>query len=174
MRSQDKEGLGRLSELAGKLREISIKELQNQTLTDEEYELIRSYGGTLEHFWNDTMADTFEAAKKEQVSDWINPEEYPMSLVADVATGDGVCLEEAIGGGSVIYVVFPIDGELRIGKGCSFTYYQFVHPSSDRLTDSQWRVMKGLEMDENYEMNDTSGVEQPDWVNGFTYRYAYE
>ncbi len=43
--------LEELETLALKLKTISEKELAQETLTDEEYDLIRSFGGQLEHFW---------------------------------------------------------------------------------------------------------------------------
>ena len=51
----EKDGLERLGELAKRLRDISVKELQNEKLTDDDYELIRDYGGSLEHLWYDTV-----------------------------------------------------------------------------------------------------------------------
>jgi len=43
----------KMEELVLQLKTISEKELNNETLTDDEYELIRSYGGQIEHFWLD-------------------------------------------------------------------------------------------------------------------------
>ena len=49
--------LAELEELALKLKTISEKELSLEPLTDEEYDLIRSFGGQLEHFWLEAMKD---------------------------------------------------------------------------------------------------------------------
>ncbi len=43
----DRENLSRLAELARNLVTISEKELRNETLADDEYDLIRNFGGTL-------------------------------------------------------------------------------------------------------------------------------
>ena len=49
---EDETNLKRLQEMAEQFcLTMSQKELKNELLTDEEYELIRNYGGNLEHFW---------------------------------------------------------------------------------------------------------------------------
>ena len=156
----EKEGLKRLGELALRLRDISVKELQNEKLTDDDYELIRDYGGSLEHLWYDTVKD-------EATNGYADAAEFPMALVADVATDpNGVCLEEAIGGAARIYVIFPIDGELHIGVGGVFNYYQFVQPISDRMTDSEWRIKLGLQMDDDGWYRGES-VQSPAWTDSY-------
>lgn len=57
----DRENLTRLASLARSLEMISRKELQNERLSDEEYDLIREYGGTLEHFWIEAVKDRTDA-----------------------------------------------------------------------------------------------------------------
>ena len=150
---EKEEAINRLIELSGALKEISIKELQGQGLTDEEYELIRGYGGSLEHFWDDTTdrvpLDGY--IWDEATETWIESDEayweYPnpdAPVIADVATGtDSItdeekCLEEGTSV-SYMYVIFPIDGELRIARGAVFTQYQFEQPVADRMSDEEWR-----------------------------------
>lgn len=166
--SEDKEGLYRLAELSESLRDISVKELQNEKLTDDEYELIRGYGGTLEHFWLDTI-------KNKYGKDYASAEEYPMALITDVATDpNGSCLQLGIGGASTIYVIYPIDGELHVGRGGVFNYYQFEQPISDRLTDSEWRVMIGMQLDSNDMYVKDNSIVEPDWTSSYRYRWKYE
>jgi len=131
--AKNEEQLTKLYELNVMLKDISIKELENEKLTDEEYELIRAYGGSLEHFWSETFSD----AEKEQGNLLDN---NPAPLIADVATDPNCCVLE-VGTGRVepIYVVFPIEGKLRIGRGGVYSYYEFSWPMDDRLTDEKWR-----------------------------------
>lgn len=134
--AENKENLERLNQLALSLKTISEKELNNQPLTDEEFELIRSYGGQLEHFW-------LEVNKEEMESKGLTAESYlnqnPSAIIADVATDpNGKVLEEGTGYISEIYAVVPIDGKLRITKGGAYSYYEFTWPMSDRLTDKKW------------------------------------
>ncbi len=144
--------LGELEQLSLKLKVISEKELAQQPLSDEEYELIRSFGGQLEHFWLETLKD-------EGVEDSSAAVENPAALIADVATDpNGQVLEEATGYVSDIYAVVPVDGKLRIAKGAVYSYYEFPWPMNDRLTDEKWR-----------ETLDGGQVpEQPAWTKAYT------
>lgn len=161
----DLENLQRLEDLADQLVTISEKELLNETLTDEEYELIRGYGGSLEHFW-------MEAVRDQADSEYIAAAEFPCPLVVDIATNlEGSVLEVANGRASEIYVVVPVDGTLRICSGSVYSFYQFEWPLNDRLTDSQWRLMMGWEMNDNNEYERTVEIEQPDWTQ--EYRAGY-
>lgn len=163
----DMENLAKLGELADQLTTISIKELTNESLTDEEFELIRSYGGNLEHFWAEAV--------KDQTDSQPYSSEFPAALVVDVATDpNGTVLEEAIGGISEIYVVVPVDGKLRIAKGGVFTYYQFEQPLSDRMTDSQWRQKLGLELTEDMQYIRDDSLEQPQWTQSYRSKWLYE
>ncbi len=167
--SADEEELKKLSELSESLCTISVKELQNEKLTDDEYELIRAYGGNLEHFWSET---TKVMTGKEDNSS----EEYPAALVVDVATDpNGVVLEEAIGGLSEIYVIVPVDGKLRVASGVVYNYYQFTQPIDQRLTDSEWRTMAGMVVDDNYElhMDENLDDKKPDWTKSYRQEYVY-
>lgn len=164
--NEDKEGLRLLGELAKSLRDISIKELNNESLSDDEYELIRGYGGSLEHFWKDTL-------KNKTDKEYIDSREFPMALVTDIATDpNGSCLQLGIGGASTIYVIFPIDGQLHIGRGGVFNFYQFEQPISDRMTDKEWRIKLGMSMDDNEEYH-FEEVEQPAWTQSYRYRWHY-
>jgi len=132
--AKNNEQLSKLRDLLIQLRDISVKELQNEALTDEEYELIRVFGGSLEHLWYETFSDE----EKENTPDLLR--DNPAPIIADVATDPNCCVLE-VGTGHVepIYVVFPIEDKLRIGKGGVYSYYEFSWPMSDRLTDEKWR-----------------------------------
>lgn len=151
-----KDNLGKMEQLAMSLKTISEKELNNEKLTDEEYELIRSYGGQLEHFWIDVNKD--EAAYKQTGSqeDYLN--ENPAAIIADVATDpNDQVLEVGTGKISEIYVVVPIDGKLKIARGGVYSYYEFTWPMSDRLTDKKWREL----------LNSDQAPALPSWTDAF-------
>ncbi len=132
---RDHENLERLEQLALSLMTISEKELSDIPLTDEEYDLIRSYGGQLEHFW-------LEALRDEGVDHRSAIAENPAALVADVATDpNGNVLQEATGHIYEIYAVVPVDGSLRIAKGGVYSHYEFDWPINDRLSDKKWQEM---------------------------------
>ncbi len=154
--SSMKENLGIMEELALKLKVISEKELSNEKLTDDEYELIRSYGGDLEHLWLEINKDEPQFKQMNSPSNYLS--QNPAAIIADVATDpNGQVLEEGTGKISEIYVVVPIDGKLRIAKGGVYSYYEFSWPMSDRLTDKKWRDM----------LNTGQAPQLPDWTKAF-------
>jgi hypothetical protein len=122
-------------ELLADLKTISEKELKNQKLTADEYESIRKIGGTLEYLTLSVMTgqpDTWEL---------VNETDKDMALIADVHTGGNFVLEEAVGRANEILVIVPIEGKLVLTRGAVFSYYEFIHPASDRLTDEKWQKM---------------------------------
>lgn len=151
-----KDNLSKMEQLAISLKTISEKELNNEKLTDDEYELIRSYGGQLEHFWLEVNKD--EPAFKQSTGqrDYLN--ENPAAIISDVATDpNGRVLEVGTGKISEIYVVVPIDGKLKIAKGGVYSYYEFTWPMSDRLTDKKWRDL----------LNSGQAPALPSWTDAF-------
>lgn len=158
---EDKENLSRLSYIANQLLVISNKELADELLTDEEYEFIRYYGGTIEHFW-------YETIKNEGASESISTQEYPAAVVVDIATDpNGEILEAATDNPSDIYVVVKVDGALKIARGTVFSFYQFTWPLSDRLTDAKWRQMMGIAPDETGYYNYDFSLPKPAWTDSY-------
>ena len=163
MLSKDAEkDLERLSEIAKRLLAISEKELKEEALSDEEYDFIREYGGDLEHFWREAMQD--------DVEDLAYSYQAPCPIIADIATDpNGTVLEVGTGEAQTIYVIFPIDGELHVGRGSAYSFYQFETDISNRLTDTQWRVrLDGGYLNDNWEWieNDDKPV-QPEWTQSY-------
>jgi hypothetical protein len=124
-----------------KLLEISIKEVENKELTDEEYEFIRTFDQNIS-----PMLENVDI--KSQMS----------TLVADVYTGPGgSVLEEGTGKLELIVVAYKQpDGRVVLGAGPVMSYYEFWQPSGERLTDEEWREM----------LNDNP-PERPEWVESF-------
>lgn len=161
----EQENLSRLSQIADMLLEISKKELRDETLTDEEYEFIRNYGGNIEHFWMEVVQD-------ESDGEYVATQECPAAIVADIATDpNGTILEVATGNPSLIRVIVKVDGKLKIAQGSAYSFYQFAWPMDDRLTDSKWHRMIGIKPldDGNYES--ANSVMRPLWTENYRYRY---
>jgi len=132
---RDYESLERLEQLALFLKEISEKQLSGVPLTDEEYDLIRSYGGQLEHFW-------LEALRDKGVDHRSAIFDNPAALVVDVATDPGgQVLQQATGHIFEVYAVVPVEGSLRIARGGVFSHYEFAWPMQDRLTNKKWHEL---------------------------------
>ena len=125
-----------------RLTEISKKELENQALTEEDYDFIKHFGKQLEG----VIADVEEKAQK-------------TTIIADVHTdgNSGQVLEEGVGYVDLIVVAYKVpDGRILVGAGPVMTYYEFKHPMSDRLTDEKWR-----------ELLSQNPPEMPEWTASF-------
>lgn len=157
----DVENLGLLKELAESLLVISQKELKNELPTDEEFELIRNYGGNIEHFW-------YEVMKADSGKEYVSSEEFPAALVVDVATDpNGLVLEAGCGNPREVSVIVPVEGKLRIATGSVYNFYQFEWPLSDRLTDSTWRTMCGAMPGEGFEYHRDENLDNPEWTKSY-------
>ena len=160
--------LTRLSQIADTLLEISKKELRDETLTDEEYEFIRSYGGNIEHFW-------LEYIKEETGGDTVATQECPAAVVVDIATDpNGRVLEAGTGSPSQVYVIVKVDGKLKIARGSAYSFYQFAWPLDDRLTDSKWHQMMGIKPNEDGNYERDQSIVKPKWTESYRYRYEWE
>lgn len=118
-------------ELLEFLKNCSIKELNGETLTFEEYDTLLTYGGTLEY-----ISSSIAGA-----SDWYRIEsdtDRNMAQIADVHSVNGAgYLEVGVGKAAEIYVVVPIDGKLYLTRGAVFDYFEFVN--EERMTDEEWQ-----------------------------------
>ncbi|MCR4762241.1 MAG: DUF3160 domain-containing protein [Lachnospiraceae bacterium] len=163
--------LERLENIGRTLSAIAVKELADEMLTDEEFEFIRCYGGEIEHFWAEAYK---EDAKNPQ---YFSSEEFPAAVVVDVATDpNGSVLQLATDDPAVIYVVVPVDNTLRIARGSVYSFYQFAHPMDDRLTDREWRVMLGIDEDDdgNFHWERENVPDKPAWTMDYRVFYQFD
>ncbi len=121
--------LDNLIDLLNFLRGVSEKQLNGETLGDEDYVRLLTYGGELE-------ALTLAAADAENPDDR-SLQDQKSALVADIATGVDRVLEEATGRPALIYVVSPRDPD-KVAVGAVYTYYEFIVPPAERMTDETW------------------------------------
>ena len=166
----DRENLRILSELSGKLGTIAQKELAGELPTEEEFELIRTVGGQLEHFWEEVMDAEYPDEEYHSTA------QHPAAIVADIATDpNGTCLEVGTGKPMTMLVIVEVDGQLKVASGPVFSFYQFEQPISNRLTDSKWRAMLGYEENAAGEYAQDASVKYPDWYYDlmFDWRSAF-
>jgi hypothetical protein len=122
----------RLQATASKTRlfaSVAEKELQNQPLSDAEYDEILHVGAVAEHDFlvYNSLASTDLALS--------TPE--PMMKIADIAGGgETPYLEAAVGRPLEWDQVVPYFGRREIVKGSVYSYYEF--PSPTPLTDLDW------------------------------------
>lgn len=136
-------------ELLDFLTACSIKELNNEALSEEEYDELLAYGATLEYLTSSMAEDGvrwFEITSETDKN---------MAVVADVHTSSGGYLEEGVGPAAEIFVIVPIEGRLYLTRGAVFDHYEFV--SSARLTDEAWQQM----------LREGKQPSQPEWTRSF-------
>ena len=129
-----KDKLARMEQVLLELKKISEKELTNKDLEKADYDFTKGIGGTLESLV------TFSA---EETSKITSETDTKMEIVADVHTdgNTGQVLEEGVGKPMNLLVVVQDGGDLFLTSGAIFSYYEFKHPMSDRLTDEKWQQM---------------------------------
>jgi len=64
------------------------------------------------------------------------------AIIADIQRAQNQVLEIGTGRIDTIYVIVPDDhGGFQLAQGAVYSYYEFLQPLSDRLTDEAWRAM---------------------------------
>jgi hypothetical protein len=134
--------LDEIIEIQNMLLNVSIKELTNQNITEEENNVLYRYGGQIDYViqrLNYNLVNVGIGTEKDITS----------ALIADVATiapnnfyPHGTYLEVGNGLPLEIYAVCETNGKLYLAKGALFNYYEFL--SDKRLTDEEWQEMIGI------------------------------
>lgn len=134
--------LDRVIEIQDTLMNVSIKELTNQNITEEENMSLYSYGGLIDY--------VIQELQYELMSEGVDTgNDNTTALIADVSTvasdgisGKGAYLEIGNGLPCEIYVVCKTNGNTYLARGALFNYYEFL--SDKRLTDVEWQQMAGV------------------------------
>lgn len=144
--SKYEEKINNFQAMVVKFRDISIKELQNEPLTEDEINDLLYIGGEMERI----MVDFVESSDENEVMYWYEIEsatDRRMPVVVDLmrVVKNSVGLPEGeishIGTGKPmeIFVIYPHQGKLYMGRGATFSYYEFLN--KERLTDEDWQKM---------------------------------
>lgn len=142
-------------ELLQFLINCSVKELNNELLTSDEYYQIQVYGGALERLTASFAGDYLRWFEITSETD------KNMAVIADFHTiapnafHPGGYMEAGVGPAYAIYVVVPIGSKLYLTRGSVFSYHEFI--SDERLTDEVWQEL--IKNDKNPDM--------PEWTNSF-------
>ncbi len=124
--------VGELKTLAvesARFAEMARKELNGETLTDDEYYTILDFSDYLY-----VVLHTLYQGEGQP---------KPVALVTDVASNTTMktVLQEAVGGVDYIYVVTPNPrGGYQVVRGGVFSYYEWVGNIDQRMTDEEWRA----------------------------------
>lgn len=140
------EKINKFQAMVVKFRDFSIKELQNEPLTGEEISYLLYIGGEMEML----MVDFVQSSDENEITSWYeiqNATDRRMPVVVDlmrvVENSVGLPKDEifSIGTGKPmeIFVIYPHEGKLYMGRGATFSYYEFLN--KERLTDEDWQKM---------------------------------
>jgi hypothetical protein len=129
------------------LKDIAAKELQNEKISDDDFENLRTKGNSL--------SMVLEPLPGEE----IHEKDVRSALIADVQTdvSKGKILYEADGIPNYIYVAVKDQNGTRLTKGLVFNYYEYNAPLSQRLTDQDWWKL-------NYTQDKSKLPAIPDWT----------
>jgi hypothetical protein len=120
--------LSRLGENLQAFGDIAERELNGESLTENDYYRIQS------------CLEFKECLDYGSYSpDSMKPD--PIPVIAAVSGYENEILEAGVGNLNRIYVAVPNGNKLQIAQGGVFTYYEFRQPRNDRLTDEDWREM---------------------------------
>lgn len=147
----DDEFLGRNEHFIDTLsffKDIAVKELQNETISNDTFEELRNKAGSLSYI---TGPLPFEIQTEKNARS---------ALIADVHTDakKQEILYEANGIPNYIYVVVKDQNGTRLTKGLVFNYFEFTNPLGTRLTDEDWQSI-------NYTENKSNLPTPPLWTN---------
>jgi hypothetical protein len=140
-----------LSELLHFFITVSKKELSGKALTGSEYQRIRGIEGNLEDLYNSMVVlgiDNYQV---------LTPDDDDPATVADFHTANDTVLEAGVGRADHLFAVVKIEGKLYVARGATLSYYEFRQPSSDRMTDHQWKDR----------LNANHLPPRPSWIRSF-------
>ncbi len=110
------------------LKRLAEKQQQGQAFTQQENEDLSVIGGTIE-----SALLTF--SDKEV----LEPRDKEMPVVADIAVIQNSAFHVAVGKPDALYVIAQVNGQWLLLRGATMSYYEFLRPASQRLTDEAWR-----------------------------------
>ncbi|MBI9042970.1 MAG: DUF3160 domain-containing protein [Anaerolineaceae bacterium] len=122
-------GMQQLGSQFENFAEIAERELQGQSPTVDEWDLILDCLGPIE-------------CNVQRMRRYGNPqaEMPPLPVIAAVSgAGADQILEAAVGNVDRIMVIIPYKNQLLVSQGGIFSYYEFPQPRNQRLSDEEWR-----------------------------------
>lgn len=140
----------------------SKKELAGEDLSQEDIDRINLIGGEVEDIYLDIYEvdpDDYESYFALDEKDRVTVADLMRTTTNQANVPADKILEVGSGFPRTIYVVYNVNGEMRIGCGAIMTYYEFL--SDDRLDDDQFSKMISP-FDENLDPKDI--LKQPDFI----------
>ena len=111
-------------------KEIVEQELQNQEISDDDFEKLR------------TISSKFATIVAPLSGQELTIKERRAGIIADIHTDavQGQILYEATGKPYIIYVAVDDINGARLTRGVVFNHYEFTNPLSERLSDEDWQA----------------------------------
>ncbi|MCJ7433819.1 MAG: DUF3160 domain-containing protein [Anaerolineales bacterium] len=107
--------------------DIAAKELAGEPLTEDENWIITDCLGMI------------ECMNQESPYNLPAGEMPKPPIIAAVSGAQDKVLEVGIGWVDRLYVVLPLEDQMQVAQGGVFSYYEFLQPRDQRLTDEEWR-----------------------------------
>lgn len=121
-------------------RQIAVAELQNQQISDEDFEKLRLSGGQLDQILQtpDSQVVLEKNSRSAIIAD-VHTDICAKDKNTQVCTGNSQILYEADGIPNYIFVAVKDVNGTRLTKGLVYSYYEFAGPVGKRLTDETWQ-----------------------------------
>jgi len=130
-------------------KRIAGDELAGKPISSDDNNRLRYIGGEMEAIWWRT-ADVSRYASPTDADD--------EALVADIGSSSKGVLELGTGRIDRLYVLVPDDqGNFQLAAGGVYSYYEFLNPPGQRLSDKEWQ---GL-------LDSGEAPARPDWESVF-------
>ena len=128
-------------------RDLAVKELQNEKISEDDFEKLRTDAANLNYVLSPLPGE--DILEKNARS----------AIIADVHTDivKSQILYEADGIPNYIYVAVKDQNGTRLTKGLVYNYYEFNNPLTQRLNDQDWQSI-------NYTTDKSKLPSSPDWA----------
>ena len=166
MTEEVKNSLEQSRDMMERLQEISEKELEGKSLSEEDYNYIENIDSTFNKIIEDLASALTIDTGKPLVGDYEThrslegkDDAFKTTIIADVHTETNTKKALEVGTGKIDWIIVAHkskDGRIGLAVGPMFSYYEFPWKMSDRLTDEKWR-----------EILNKGQVERPDWIAKF-------
>ncbi len=166
--------LENFGELVRFLRDVSVTELRGDAVSDEAQDRLFYIGGEMENIFvkfYDENAESFYEIEEQADRNMATIADLMMTPENTVGIAPGQYLEVGSGMAQDMYVVYPVDGELVLGVGPVYAYYEFL--SSQRLTDEEFQGMI-FNTWYNYDDPEAATVAQPEWTEIYRQDTVFE
>lgn len=123
--------LSTVASMSAQFADMARRQLLGESLAYEDYYYLQ------EHFANRYWYARYN------IETWTPDPPERLAIVTDVATNAdaGTVLQVGVGDVDLIYVVTDSPFGLQVTRGGVFSYYEFVGPIDERMTDETWREL---------------------------------